>query len=139
MTNDKRILVPIGETVHRFGLVIRAIPVKPTARKKGRGKRRPCRVEIVMGGKKFPLEPAHGGYDSTKRKPFGSYLLRWEGTAHVRGLGGADAPPKRVAVIAWREIPAETAPAKKSRTSFARMDKKHSKRRTNKIQRADLE
>jgi len=144
MAKTNEIIVPIGgAAVQKFGLEFKAIPINPSAPKKGRGKRRPCRVEVVMDGKTFSLEPAHGGYDSSKFKPFGHYLLRFEGTAHVNGVGAEADTQMRVAVITWREISKEqinpdkpATPTKKTRTSFSRMDRRAQKRVA---QRADLD
>jgi hypothetical protein len=145
MTKKNEILLPIdGPAVEKFNLQLRAIAIKPTAKRKGRGKRR-CRVEVIMDGKSFSLEPAHGGYDSSKRKPFGRYLLRFEGTAHVPGVGGDNGTQIRVARITWRELPKQqltqtteerASQTRKTRTSFNRMDRRVEKRV---VQGADLD
>jgi hypothetical protein len=139
MTKRDVILVPIGGvSVERFGLEFRAIPLNPSApKKKGRGKRRPCRVEVTHDGKTFALEPAHDGYNSSKYEPFGAVLLRYSGTEHVNGLGPDSQDQVRVAVIEYREIPidqnSQPVQTKKKRTSFKRMDRLLMERVSNQI------
>ncbi len=128
MTKKSEILVPIGGSVQRFGLEFKAVPSDPAAPKKGRGKRRPCSVEVVMNGKTFVLEAAHDGRNSSKYEQFGAVSLRYEGTAHVNGVGQESQTVQRVAVIKIRELPVEdnTQPTrkKKQRTCNERMERR---------------
>lgn len=150
MTKKNQILVPIGGTpVRRFGLEFRAIPLDPNTPKKGRGKRRPCRLEVEYQGQTFPLEAAHDGRNSVKWETFGGILIRYLGTTHVRGVGhdaehDADdqvrvAVTLRVAVISWREVAVDqgqAVPKKRHRPAFRRTDRRAGKRV---IQRGELE